>query len=330
MLVRSLDKSHLQNLIRAKTGKDSNATDLNSLYKEVYLLNLSTTNLVDFIRSEYPRVREARKKIEESLPELVRDFGEVRCGLRNDRVDDLVKELVRDKSIKTRGDLEEAIKTRVVSKIQDYALWSFFNQVTNDLIEHFFNDHRSVVPTLRKIPNVDFFMELNGKVTPFDLKITHISEDFFDMYSLGMKPVQDGTDSYVVTSKSEKCTSEREKLGSIYKKIKKELELPNMAQQSKAELLENLNKANISKETQTELNKLLVSRQMMTNNIVRDAGPLEYWNYKMQGERLFCNNNRFFVFLAYENSFEDARPLKGKLEAIATKVKRPLVIPCGS
>jgi hypothetical protein len=51
---------------------------------------------------------------------------------------------------------------------------------------------------------------------------------------------------------------------------------------------------------------------------------VEWWNYKYQGERLFKNNNRFFVFLAYTNSFKDARPLKGNLEDIAKKVSGKL------
>lgn len=48
--------------------------------------------------------------------------------------------------------------------------------------------------------------------------------------------------------------------------------------------------------------------------------PLEWWNYKYQGERLFCNNNRLFVFLAYLNRFVDGRELKGKTAAIGEKI----------
>lgn len=48
--------------------------------------------------------------------------------------------------------------------------------------------------------------------------------------------------------------------------------------------------------------------------------PLEWWNYKYQGERLFCNNNRLFVFLAYTNRFADGRELKGKTAAIGQKI----------
>ena len=34
----------------------------------------------------------------------------------------------------------------------------------------------------------------------------------------------------------------------------------------------------------------------MIQEVSNDTTTLEWWNYKYQGERLFSNNNRFFVF----------------------------------
>lgn len=51
---------------------------------------------------------------------------------------------------------------------------------------------------------------------------------------------------------------------------------------------------------------------------------LEWWNYKYQGERLFCNNNRLFVFLAYKNKFIDGRELKGKINEIGSRINELL------
>lgn len=62
----------------------------------------------------------------------------------------------------------------------------------------------------------------------------------------------------------------------------------------------------------------------MVAEIENNLRSVEWWNYKYQGERLFKNNNRFFIFLAYTASFEDARPLKGNLSEIATKVNASL------
>ena len=75
---------------------------------------------------------------------------------------------------------------------------------------------------------------------------------------------------------------------------------------------------------------VIASRKTMTDEILNDLKAVEWWNYKFQGERLFKHNNRFFIFLAYKDSFEDARPLKGKLEDIRIKVneKLNLIIDC--
>ena len=47
---------------------------------------------------------------------------------------------------------------------------------------------------------------------------------------------------------------------------------------------------------------------------------LEWWNYKYQGERLFCNNNRIFLFLSYKNKFGDARELKSEIKELKKTV----------
>ena len=47
---------------------------------------------------------------------------------------------------------------------------------------------------------------------------------------------------------------------------------------------------------------------------------LEWWNYKYQGVRLFCNNNRLFVFLAYKTKFIDGRDLKRNTVEIERKI----------
>lgn len=55
-------------------------------------------------------------------------------------------------------------------------------------------------------------------------------------------------------------------------------------------------------------------------NTPEELRTLEWWNYKYQGERLFCNNNRLFVFLAYKNKFVDGRELKGRITEITAKI----------
>ena len=130
---------------------------------------------------------EKRTQENEGLDLLVQEFGSVSCGLRNDKVDDIIKGFVRDKTIKEYAVFREKLDNEIIVRIQNYVEWSFYNQITNDLIEMFFIQHPKIIPTLRKIHDIDFFVELDDKIIPFDLKITHISDSFFDLYSEGIE-----------------------------------------------------------------------------------------------------------------------------------------------
>jgi len=76
----------------------------------------------------------------------------------------------------------------------------------------------------------------------------------------------------------------------------------------------------VDDETKDFIEQVRVERSEIVEKLGDKLRSVEWWNYKYQGERLFKNNNRFFVFLAYKNSFEDARPLKGDLISIKNKV----------
>ena len=65
-------------------------------------------------------------------------------------------------------------------------MWSYYNQTANDIIELFFLQHPAVLPTLRKIHDIDFFIKIDGRIIPFDLKFTHISDSYFDLASQGI------------------------------------------------------------------------------------------------------------------------------------------------
>lgn len=62
----------------------------------------------------------------------------------------------------------------------------------------------------------------------------------------------------------------------------------------------------------------------MIKEISNDIEPLEWWNYKFQGERLFSNNNRFFVFLAHQKSFLDGKDLKKDITEIRNSITKKL------
>ena len=197
-------------------------------------------------------------------------------------------------------------------------MWSFYNQTTNDLIEHSFIKHPKIIPTLRKIHDIDFFIKLDNEIIPFDLKITHIAEDFFDLYFQGMIAcAENNPDSFKINTEKK---SEIVKIKDFYKSKKKELSLPNYGELSKKELLDKLMETG-NPDAVCFAKSIYEQRFKLIETIPHDLKKLEWWNYKYQGERLFSNNNRLFIFLAYKNVFEDGRPIKGNLDVIDNAVK---------
>lgn len=315
LLLRSLDTNHLKELMKNKSCSFKNGRFL-KLLEQAYDSEITVDDVVEYIESKRAEIDESRNIAEEGLDELIKNYGPVNCGVRNDKVDDIVKTLVRDKTIKTIDELKDRIENEFFPRIKNYILWSFYNQTTNDLIEHFFIKHQKIVPTLRKIHHIDFFLKLDDAIIPFDLKITHISDDFFDLYSQGLIRTSDEADDFSIDSNNK---TEIEEIKDFYKSKKKPLALPNYGQLSKMEMLEVLSLAE-DEETQKFVGRIYQKRMELISNILNDLDQLEWWNYKYQGERLFSNNNRLFVFLVYTNAFEDGRPIKGQLDLIQEKV----------
>ncbi|BAP13647.1 hypothetical protein AS19_07960 [Alcanivorax sp. NBRC 101098] len=319
ILIRSLANEHLKELFELKTGENTDKGKAEELYEQLYTSCITEDEIIEYIKTKYPDVREQRKEQEVHLPAIIKEFGDVKCGIRNDNLNDTAKDLVRDKSITNKSELEEKVDELLNGTIRGYILWQYYNQVTNDLIEHIFNDHENVIPTLRKIKYVDFMIKVGDSIIPFDLKITHISDDYFDLFEKGLTYTENGDDAYSVGN----GRSEIEKIKEHYKSIKKTLGLPNYGGLKKIEMIEILrNSGDLN--TQNFLKEILSERTRAVSVIEQDLKSVEWWNYKFQGERLFKNNNRFFVFLAYKDLFEDARPLKGSLEAITEKVEEKL------
>lgn len=319
ILIRSLGKEHLKELIAEHSDDKDDSGNYQKLYSQLYSSTITIDQLIVYINGAYPAVREERIENEEHLSGIIENFGQVRCGIRNDNLNDTAKELVRDKSITSKEELEEKIDAVYDNTIKDYILWQYYNQVTNDLIEHIFNDHDVVIPSLRKIKYVDFFIKIDDQIIPFDLKITHISDNYFDLHEKGLENQEEGNDSYSVLDNE----SEVERIKAKYKEVKRDLKLPNYGGLSKEEMLEILQKTG-NEDLQNFVRTTIGRRAEIVNEIEQDLVPVEWWNYKFQGERLFKNNNRFFVLLSYTNSFTDARPIKGNLEEINVAVTAKL------
>lgn len=313
-LLRSLDNSNIKEFLKNKI----NTSDTKKLLCNAYNSDVTIDDIVKFIMSKKEDILQVRKMNEKFLISIVEDMDVVNCGIRNDQVDDIIKPFVRNKEFTSLDDMTSELDNKLLPRIRNYVYWSYFNQLSNDLIENSFYMHPSIIPTLRKIHDIDFFIKIEDKIIPFDLKITHISDDFFNTYSEGLNE-SNKDDSFESIGNE----SELKKIKDIYKNAKNSFNLPNYGGLGKLEMLEILKEQN-NAEINDEMELIYENRLNMVNEISKNIKPLEWWNYKFQGERLFSNNNRFFVFLTHKSVFRDGKDLKKDVNDIRDSITRKL------
>lgn len=313
-LLRSLDNNNIKEFLDEKID----TSDTKKLLKNAYNSDVTIDEIEEYIMSKKGDILAERRLNEETLINIVEDMDIVNCGIRNDQVDDIIKPFVRKKDFNSINDINEELDNELLPRIKNYVYWSCFNQLSNDLIENSFYSHPSIIPTLRKIHDIDFFIKVEGKIIPFDLKITHISDEFFNTFSEGLEETN-GNDTYI----SNNNESEIKVIKKYYSSIKNQYHLQNYGGLSKLELLEILKNLN-NDEINDKLEEFYANRKNMIFEIQDNIKPLEWWNYKYQGERLFSNNNRLFVFLAHLNEFKDGKDLKKDITDIRTAITNKL------
>ena len=319
LLIRSLDKADLEYLYIKKTGTEMpHGVKGAQPFKYVYETDITIDEILEYIESKRSDIIASRHTENEGLIDLISNFDIVNCGIETDKVDDLVKRMVRDKSIKTKEQFEDRLANNLLPKTANYVRWSFYNQITNDVIEEIFINNPKVIPTLRKIHDIDFFVKIDDEIVPFDLKITHISSEFFDLYHKGLNE-SNSSDNYVPGDGLKEIEAVKE----FYKTKKDQFGLPGYGGKSITELFDILLSTG-DESCEQFVSNMYADRQSEVESISNEIKKLEWWNYKYQGPRLFKNNNRFFIFLAYTNVFEDGRALKGKISEIKEKVDEVL------
>lgn len=317
LLIRSLNKNNLKDIITSYSTFDSSG-NIRNLTKLAYESSVTIEQLLEYIESKRSDLIRSREREIKGLPKVLEDIPIVNCGVRNDKIDEIVKSFARNKSVKSYDSLIEELDNFVLPRIRQYSLWSYYNQTSNDIIELFFLKHPKVIPTLRKIRNTDFFLKVDGKIIPFDLKFTHISDSYFDLVSQGINTSTNSFDDFTILNQESELKTIRAYYNA-FKKRHKKLGLPAASKLTKSELIDYI--ASIGDEDSSNFVTSMQNKHAgYVPSTSEDLKTLEWWNYKYQGERLFCNNNRLFVFLAYKNKFVDGRELKGQTEAIGEKI----------
>lgn len=321
LLLRSLDKANLKDIITEYSTENTEG-NVRALTEKAFNSTVTIEQLVNYIEGKRPELIQQREQELESLPEVLAAFPVVNCGVRNDKVDDIVKTFVRNKSLKTMDALFEELDNSVLPRIRQYSLWSYYNQTSNDIIELFFLKHPSVIPTLRKIHDIDFFIKIGDDIVPFDLKFTHISDSYFDLASQGIirdESTETHDDFYVDDFYEGNEIKVIKAYYTAFKRTHRELALPNLKGLEKNDFCDLLLRTG-DEDAKNFVEKMQRNHSSFVPSTSEQLYSLEWWNYKYQGERLFCNNNRLFVFIAYNNKFIDGRELKGKTAEIGQKI----------
>lgn len=320
LLIRSFDSKNLKKLLTKHSVSFSGGKE-KDLMKIAYNSNISIDDLLNYIEAKRPELIAEREKEVSGLDAVLQQIPVVGCGVRNDNVNTIVQSFTRNKEIKTYKELEESLNSDILSRVRQYCLWSYYNQTSNDIIELIFLKHKNIIPTLRKIYNIDFFLRVGNEIIPFDLKITHVSDKYFELASKGITSSVSGHDNFTINKEN---ASELETIKAYYKAYKKDhksLKLPNISE-FKTDTKVTLSDYIIQLDSASEqfILKLQQAHAAYVPTTLDTLKMLEWWNYKYQGVRLFCNNNRLFVFLAYKTKFIDGRDLKRNTVEIERKI----------
>ena len=324
LLIRTFDAKNLKELlsqhhISFSSGKEK------ELMKIAYESNITIDNLLDYIENKRPELIKEREKEVDGLDDVLHKIPVVGCGVRNDNLDTIVQSFTRNKDLKNYEDLDKFLRDEILSRVKQYCLWSYYNQTANDIIELIFLKHKNVIPTLRKIYNIDFFLRVDDEIIPFDLKITHVSDEYFELASKGISHTEGCHDDFVVNKDNPSELETIKKYYKDYKKAHKGITLPNIStfkKDTKATMSDYI--CTLGEDAQKFISDLKDAHAAYVPSDQDSLKMLEWWNYKFQGERLFCNNNRLFVFLAYKNQFIDGRDLKGNTDELERKINNLL------
>ena len=302
LLLRSMSRAELLKKLARDDGMAIDSVPAKDLLRELFESSVSTDTIKGFITSEYAKERILRKKNEASLiNELyqVRDFdwgGLYQNNLEKSIVDNYVKKIDSYRMIC------QAIDKKLYPSLRSYTLCSWYNHWTSIVIEDIFRDHISIIPSIGKIKQIDFFQ---GD-TPYDLKVTRFPEEYIAL--------------------QRKRDRQQPEL-TVLKKVCKELAIPISKDLSGSRLLEDLwckitdHPSDMAK---TVVHDLKSFRDSILNAEKLNPISLIQWYYENQGERRFDASNRLFLILVDSNNYFNSWQLKRAKDLIQTEVHSSL------
>ena len=122
LLMRSLDKPDLISIYNRYVGDEELRGRFKDVLFVVYNTNITIDQMLDYIDEKRDELISSRSEELEGLDELLRVFPIEECGVRNDKVDDIIKRFVRDKSVKTIDEMQNKLNNVILPKVKQYSL----------------------------------------------------------------------------------------------------------------------------------------------------------------------------------------------------------------
>jgi len=295
--------------------KSITRVDLLKKFQDFSAIRLDSRSQTEKFRELYNIMSNKTDESHTIIDKFIRTVSSVQQNEIN--IEALVSELYKMKNFVWGGDYQNSLDKYLISRhikikdpsfdyllakfeteinpaVQAYVLNSWYNYWSSILIENIFKSHYSVLPTVGKIKNVDFFL----KDIPFDLKVTYLPAEF-------IKTKRQELDYPVEITYLKKIA---DKAGISFDRKAK----PNDIIYEIVEKMKDKNNAlcNNALDTLTEQNKGIL------NDARSNPKILAKWLYENQGEMRFGSENRIFLVLVDSGNFNESWKLKRNMDIL--------------
>ena len=117
LLIRSLDRVNLKDIISLYSEEDPDG-NIRTLTEKAYNSSVTIEQLIAYIEGKRAELIQQREAELADLEDVLADFPIVNCGVRNDKVDDIVKSFVRNKSLKSMDALLTELDDTILPRIR--------------------------------------------------------------------------------------------------------------------------------------------------------------------------------------------------------------------
>jgi hypothetical protein len=167
LMVRSLKKENLTELLFQN----------NILFHKKDNININRKKLFEYIHQDIIIKYLLNKKeymSNEIIMNLKNELKKVckeKCGIYNDDLNTTLNRIVRDPNLYKLELLNDKL-LNLNNQLETYIKWQWYNQKCSDLNEDVIKKQENIIPTLRPISKIDFFVKIEDIIFPFDLKTT--------------------------------------------------------------------------------------------------------------------------------------------------------------